>query len=629
MRFDHPGGFGGLAAVAVLVLLYLYDRRRRTIPVGNLFLWRRIESPPRERQRFRPDRLFWAQLAIVLALVTAYTAPVLESATPPAAGASLVLVLDVSASMQTREDDGSRFDEARRRALARVDAAGSDGEIMILTAAARPRVALDWTRDRARVRAALQALAPTDAPTDLAPAIELARGIAADRPSAAIAVFTDLPPEASGLAPEARAALDYVQLGRSDDNAGIAGIVVTTPPFHGPNETQVTIDVRNYSRTTREAVLEARVAGAPWARRSLTLAPRATEHVLLARPPGSGLLEVRLDGDDALAADDHARAWIGAAAPLDLLLVTDSPALADALASVATALVGSRIEVTSRQRFAAAPPAGRRVVLFDGFVPESVPPAVIALYTAPPAGNEVCPTVRRRGDAMVVDWDDDHPVLAGLGALQALAVGGAAELQATSWGTPIVIAVASDAAFPLLIVGERGARRTACLGAELGGSLGTSDRMPLLLLTLATLRWLAEPFGPEALLVETGRPALAGAGPTAPVTGAGLEIAGEPPVVVAERTGVFTLGPPGAARLVLANLFDDRESDVGRSGPAEWPATVRPPAGAAPAGGRPLAAWLYAAALTAMAGEWALWRRSQTRRYGSAPATGRADDGRG
>ena len=28
-----------LAAVAVLVLLYRYDRWRRTIPVGTLFLW--------------------------------------------------------------------------------------------------------------------------------------------------------------------------------------------------------------------------------------------------------------------------------------------------------------------------------------------------------------------------------------------------------------------------------------------------------------------------------------------------------------------------------------------------------------------------------------------------------------
>lgn len=614
MRLGNPAGLVAFAAIAVLVALYLYDRRRRTIPVGNLFLWRRVESPPRERERFRPDGLFFAQLAIVLALAAASVRPVLERTAPPTPGTPLVLVLDVSASMQTREDDGTRFDEARRRALARVAETAADDEVLVLTAATRPRVVLDWTRDHARIRAALEALAPTDAPTDLAPALELARGIAADRPDAAIAVFTDLPPEASGLTPEARAALDYVQLGRSDDNVGIAGITVTTPPFHGSGDATATIDVRNYSRTSRDTVLEARVGGAPWARRAFTIAPRATEHVLLAQPPGSGPLEVRLGGADALAVDDHATAWIGAGIPLDLLLVTDSRALADAFAGVASALAGSRVEVTSRERFEAAPPAGRRVAIFDGFVPAALPLAVNALYVAPPPGNDVCPSGGRHGDASVVDWDDAHPALAGLGALQALGVSGAVELGATSWGTPIVLAATPRAAFPLLVVGERNGRRAACLGAELGGSLGSSDRLPLLLLTLATLRWLAEPFGASALLVETGRPTIAGAGPIAPGGGDGLEVAGEPPVVVAERAGVYTLGPPGGERLVLANLFDDRESDVGRSGAAEWRATAPPPPTAPAASGRPLAPWLYAAALALMAGEWALWRAAQIRR---------------
>ncbi len=611
MRLDHPAGLGALAAVAVLAILYLYDRRRRSIPVGTLFLWQQVESPPSERERFRPDRLFFAQLLVVLVLVAAYVRPVREGAAAPPVGAPLVIVLDVSASMQAKEDDGTRFDAARRRALARVGNVASGDDVMIVTAAARPRVALGWTDDRARIRAALEALAPTDTPTDLAPALELARGLAAERPGAEIAVFTDLPPEASGLTPDARARLDYVQLGRTDDNAAIAGITVTTPPFHGPSDATATIDVRNYARTSREIVLEARVAGVPWARRALAIAPRATEHVLLTGPPGSGPLEVRLGGDDALAVDDHATAWIGPGAPLDLLLVTDSPALADAFAEVASALAGSRVEVTSRERFETAPPAGRRVALLDGFVPASLPLATNALYVAPPPGNPVCPSGERRSDAVVVDWDGEHPVLAGLGGLQALGVASATVLGDTDWGTPIVLAASEHAAFPLLVAGERNGRRTACLGAELGGSLASSDHMPLLLLTLATLRWLAEPFGPSALEVETGRPRLAGAGPLGPVSGDGIEIAGEPPVVVAERAGVYTIGPPGGERLVLANLFDDRESDIGRSGAGEWPATVHDSPPKPLRDGRPLAPWLYGGALVLLACEWALWRLTQ------------------
>jgi hypothetical protein len=618
MRLDHPLGLVALAAIAVLVLLYLYDRRRRTIPVGTLFLWQQIASAPRERERFRPDLLFFAQLALLLALIGAYVRPVVEGPSAPPTGAPLVVVLDVSASMQAVESDGSRFESARRRAGARIAEVDANDDVLLVTAGARPRVALPWTSDRASIRAALEALAPSDTPTDLGPAIELARGLATEHAGAAVAVFTDLPPEASGLTPEARARLDYVQIGRTDDNVAVAGVTVTTPPFHGPADTSATVDVRNYARTTREAVLEARVGGVPWVRRALTIAPRATEHVLLTRPPQSGPLELRLVVDDALAVDDVATAWIGPAAALDLLLVTDSRALADAFAGVAGALAGSRVEVTSRERYEAAPPAGRRVALFDGFVPATLPLATNALYVAPPPGNDVCPSAGRREDAVVVDWDDDHPALAGLGALQALGVAGASELGDAGWGAPIVLAAAAHRAFPLLIAGERNGRRTACLGAELAGSLASSDRLPLLLLTLATLRWLAEPFGPSALVVETGRPMLAGAGPTAPIGGTGLEIAGDPAVVTAERAGVFTVGPADAERLVLANLFDDRESDIGRSGAGEWPATIHDTPPTPLRSGWPLTPWLYGAALALLAIEWLLWRRTQLAPAGSA-----------
>lgn len=611
MRLEYPAGLAALGAVVVLIALYLYDRRRRTIPVGTLFLWQQIVSPQHQRQRFLPDALFFAQLAVVLALVAAFVRPVVDAPPGPDAGAALALVLDVSASMQTVESDGPRFETVRERALALVAESDASADVTVVTAGSRPTVVLPWTNDRARVRAALEALTPLDTPTDLASAMELARGIAGARPATRMVVLTDLPPESSGLDPETRAHFDYVQVGRNDDNVAIAGITVSSPPFHGPRDATATIDVRNHGRTTREVALEARVGGTPWARRMLAVAPRATEHVLLTDPPASGVVEVRITTDDALAVDDRAAAWIGAGAPLDLLLVTGSRALADAFGGIASALAGSRVEVTSPERYAAATPAGRRVALFDGVVPASVPLATNALYVAPPAGNEVCPSGGRRSGAIVVDWDGEHPALAGLDALQALAVTGASQLGEAEWGTPIVIAASSDAAFPLLVAGERNGRRTACLGAELGGPLASSDRVPLLLLTLATLRWLAEPFGPSAITVETGHPALAGAGPTSPITGEGLSVSGDPPVVMTERAGLFTVGPAGAERMVLANLFDDRESDVGRSGPGEWPATIRDAPPATALAGRPLAAWLLGLALVLLLLEWLAWRRTQ------------------
>src|SRR5262249_56617246 len=88
-----------------------------------------------------------------------------------APGTSLVLVLDVSASMQTREADGTRFDLVRRRARALVQRLGVDEEAMLVTAGARARVVVPWTADHARMQDRLETLEPVDTPTDLAPAV--------------------------------------------------------------------------------------------------------------------------------------------------------------------------------------------------------------------------------------------------------------------------------------------------------------------------------------------------------------------------------------------------------------------------------------------------------------------------
>ena len=174
MRLEHPWGLAALSAVVVLVALYLYDRRRRTIPVGTLFLWQQIVSSTQQRQRFLPDTLFFAQLAVVLVFVTAFARPVVDTPPGPDAGAALALVLDVSASMQTAEADGPRFETARARALALVAEIDAGADVTVITAGSRPNVALPWTNDRARIRAALEALTPLDTPTDLASAMELA-----------------------------------------------------------------------------------------------------------------------------------------------------------------------------------------------------------------------------------------------------------------------------------------------------------------------------------------------------------------------------------------------------------------------------------------------------------------------
>ena len=245
-------------------------------------------------------------------------------------------------------------------------------------------------------------------------------------------------------------------------------------------------------------------------------------------------------------------------------------------------------------------------MIFDGLGSSEPPPGVPALYVNPPPGSPVCPSLRALDDAVVVDWEAEHPLLRDIEALDSLELAHATELVPPPWGATLVHAAAHHATFPLLVAGERDGRRLACLGAALDAPLAASDRLPLLLLVLATLDWLAEPAGDAPLLVTTGVPATLPAAlrEAAAAAPPGLRVAGEPPIVVAERIGAHRVD----GRLVLASLLNDRESDIARAGSSERPASApRAGGGAGTSARHEVSWWLYLAAASLLAVEWLAW----------------------
>ena len=134
------------------------------------------------------------------------------------------------------------------------------------------------------------------------------------------------------------------------------------------------------------------------------------------------------------------------------------------------------------------------------------------------------------------------------------------QLDVPDWGTAVVLAGARGRGFPVLVTGEPAGRRIACLGATLHPPIASSDQLGVLLLTLGALHWLDEPASPAPLLLNTGRPLATGLPGDAMPTAPGLTTAGDPAVVVADRRGVHRLTTRAGERLIIANLFDERES---------------------------------------------------------------------
>ncbi|MCW5893951.1 MAG: BatA domain-containing protein, partial [bacterium] len=480
---ENPLGLAALAAVAVLVVLLRFARRGPLVTVGSLWLWRQVPAAPRVHRRVRTDLPFWLQLAAVVALAAALARPFWSAPARPGGGAPLVAVLDVSASMQTHEAAGPRLETARALLDAELAALPTGTPAMLVAAGARPRVAMRWTTDVAAVRAALANLAATDEPTRLPRALALAEAEQRRRPGTRIAVATDLPPAAGDVA--------WHAVGATDDNAAVTRLAVDAPPFAPVRAATVTATVRNFAARPRAVTVRADVDGVPWATRPVILAPRGSAEIRLEAPPRDGVVTVALDGGDALAVDDRAVTALAAARPLDLLLVSESDTLAAALSALVGSLPDGRLEIVNpaglRERDAGSTASALHpVAILDGVVPGHAGAlARPALLVAPPPDNPVCPGRGVAAHPAVVDWDDTHPILAGVEGLAALGVPRATVLRRPPWGTEVLHAATARGGFPLLVAGEVDGWRRACLAAPLPTPLTDADALPLVVVTLS------------------------------------------------------------------------------------------------------------------------------------------------
>lgn len=95
------------AGVIALLLLQLWQARRRELLVGSLLVWRRVMKKERAKPRRRLvlDRSFWLQAATLLLVALAWSNPTWTGRSAP--GRRFVVVVDNGSSARFRTADGT------------------------------------------------------------------------------------------------------------------------------------------------------------------------------------------------------------------------------------------------------------------------------------------------------------------------------------------------------------------------------------------------------------------------------------------------------------------------------------------------------------------------------------------
>lgn len=614
MGFANPLALLFAGLLGVLVLLYLWERQRQRIDVPSLLLWRLVPEEAMQRRRFRPDWLFWLQALLLLALVGGLARPYATGGPGDAPFRRRVLVIDTSASMQAREGARTRFEEARDLALEELDRAGSSDEVMIITAAAQPRVVLEFTRDAAAARTVLRGLEPVDTPTNLATAIALARRARdADPDRTDVSLFTDMP--ATAIAPGDRGVVRRFGVGETSDNLAVSSLQVFQGAFEDPRRARAYALVTNYSYGEAHGVLTVALNGNQISRTGFTIPGRGNRTFAVEGFTGAGLVTAHLDGRDALPADNRAYGWIRAGREWRFLLVSPPSPLVDEITAIARVVPEIAVDAISPEQYARTDPAPYDAVIFHRVAP--APPATNALYIYPPIGNPSFPVLGQARDVEVMDWNDTHESLRGLRPLPAWPLTATNILRAPIGSQPLLWSRNEAQEFALAFTHEHGERREAVIAFDLEAErLLSNDNVSLLVFFLNLLNWLAPQDSDAPQVLNTGTVvALEGLPPALPlrIEDPHARTSTWPAGTTqfdADLAGLYRVSADGTRRTVLANLFDTAESDIGRGARDEAP----PPLGEAPA---PSAAkretfgwWLYALAAALMFTEWLAWRRS-------------------
>lgn len=582
-----------LYALPLLLVPYLLRQQGKRVVVPALFLYQGLPSSARMRLwgRLRLTPLFFLQLLILLLLIAAAAQPFIQHRS-----GKVALVLDTSASMQARTAGGagSLFDTAKQQATTTLNEIAVGDTVGLYTTTPFPTPVIPPAVAREQIGQNLDQITVTDAP-DASDDVLSAffNQLFTEHGFQRVFFFTDRP--LADASP--RAGLTVVPVGEPQPNLGIASFQVYRSPFL-PDEVDATVVITGSKlRTAWKVGIEDVDTGKTIVSQSVTTGADRT--FAFPRLPPAATYRARLLVEDALTLDNEAYAVLPPLTNVPALLITPSPGVAASL----SALPNLKLTTIAPQEYIPAQAAGFAVVLFHLTAPEAFPPTNAA-FILPPDGNPLLPLDKAATSPQITQWTPAHPLTAYVN-FPLLAPAYAQAFTPVGWGKTVINATVG----PVVIAGERDARRYAAIGFDLLPYLGKKN-LPTSILTLNLLGWLADQAGQPPSL-KTGTSLLLQGESTSVRLPDGATQNPVGGMVSFLKQGVYTIIENGVERRVAVNLTNVEESRLRR--PLSLAAFAQSTTPAAQTTDRPLWPWLLVAAFVLLGLEWWFATRADRR----------------
>ncbi|MBM3882127.1 MAG: VWA domain-containing protein [Verrucomicrobia bacterium] len=456
MNFLAPTALAFAATLPVVVLFYLLKRKRVVRLVSSTLLWQKFLAETQASAPFQKLRHNWLlilQLLLLILVILALARPYFAG--EARGGRLVVAILDASASMQSTDETPSRFEQARRQALALVDSLHDSDQMVVLLVAGHTEVKQSPTSNKAALRRALQGCAVTDAPTRLVEALKLAQPLVKDRVGGEIHLYSDgATPDLTEFEHEGLNVV-FHRLGQRAQNVGIVTLDARSHP-EDPARRAIFAGIANASSNAVQAQVELLLDGQLVDTRALALGPReVSPQVFAAAQAADGVFTLRLTTPDDMAADNEASVISLLPQPARVLLVTRGNRY---LEKALGAAPGAQVTVMNDL---VAEPVEYDLTVLDDVLP-TVWPAAGNLLAIRSAQTNWLEGVGSLDAPQIVDWRNTHPLLRfvnfdNVQIAQALAV------KPPAWG----VSLADSPQAPLIVAGELGRQRVVWLAFDM------------------------------------------------------------------------------------------------------------------------------------------------------------------
>lgn len=366
MRFAYPLGFIALAAIPVIILIYIIKSKYTEQTIASTYLWTLSEKFLKKRKpisKLTGIITLILQLVAVVAIALLIAQPVF---TMKGSARDVYFILDGSASMNISDGKSTRFDAARDKIEDIIDDSPTGSHFTLILVDNECGVAFEDVRDKKQAKVFIDSLEASWCASDCADALLTAQKYYNANRSASVYLVTDRDFETENITAVNVAQKPYNRglsaCGVKNAQSGLVGYGKIASYFSDSN---VTVELFASAEIDGELIKAGEV-------KINAKAGEATDFEISTSLNSYAVMQIKISGDDDLSADDSVMLYDDAKAQARKALIvgdsTDSIYLKSALETAGT----TDVDVISSKQYSSEA-EGYGLYVFNGFTPARLP----------------------------------------------------------------------------------------------------------------------------------------------------------------------------------------------------------------------------------------------------------------